>query len=80
MLKQKLKNINAKPACVYGSFYATLDKETQQALNEAMRSEGATVDIYRALRSEGCTASESTLRRIRSTCYKSETPCSCISE
>lgn len=80
MLKDKLKNLNQRPDCIYGSFYQTLDKETQQILNEAMLSNAPTVDIFKALKSEGCEASETTLRRIRTLCYKSGVPCKCISE
>lgn len=80
MLKDKLKNLNKKPECIYGSFYATLDKDTRTVLDEAMMSDAQTAEIFRALKSEGCEASETTLRRIRNLCYKSNVPCKCISE
>ena len=80
MLKDKLKVIPKTPICVFGSFYATLDKETKKTLDEAMLSNAQTRDIFRALKSEGCEASETTLRRIRTDCYKSGVPCKCISE
>jgi ABC-type phosphate/phosphonate transport system substrate-binding protein len=79
MLKDKLKVINKTPRCVYGSFYSTLDSETKQALDDAMYGDAITSEIYRALKSEGCEASETTLRRIRAACYQPGNPCKCIS-
>jgi hypothetical protein len=80
MLKEKLKVINKKPTCVYGSFYSTLDKDTKSALDEVMMGETQTSEIFRVLKSEGCDIGETTLRRIRLGCYKSGVSCKCISE
>lgn len=56
-LKDTLQALAAKPNglgyCKFGGIFINLDKETQQAMADVLRSGASTLDITRALNSDG---------------------------
>jgi len=73
MLKDSLTNLlgsqNLTKECKFGKLLKSLDKETAALLISAMSSESSTMDIMRALRSEGHPFSREYLGQKRN-CFK----------
>lgn len=80
MLKDVLKNMaqgNSVKLCKIGEIYTSMDKETQEAFTLAMKSDATTMDICRALKSEGIQVGREFLGAKRR-CFKIGDPSCCI--
>lgn len=80
MLKDVLKNMaqgNSVKLCKIGEIYTAMDKETKDAFVLAMKSDATTMDICRALKSEGIHVGREFLGAKRR-CFKIGDPSCCI--
>ena len=81
MLTDVLQTISvgrSNKLCKLGEIYRSLDDETQEALSEALKSEAPTMDICRALKSEGISVGREFLGSKRA-CFKNADPTCCLS-
>lgn len=80
MLKDNLLKIATEQStktCKLGNIYKSLDKETKNALVEALRSEATTMDICRALNADGIRIGREFLGSKR-VCFKTGAPTCCL--
>ena len=80
MLKDTLADIakgGTSRLCKLGEIYTSMDGETQSAFSLALRSEATTMDICRALKSEGISVGREFLATKRC-CFKDNDPMCCI--
>ncbi len=82
MLKDALRAVaqgESKKACKFGSITTSLDKETKEALILAMASEASTMDITRALCSDGHSIGRDVVG-VKRACFKDPSFNCCIRE
>lgn len=80
MLKDVLKSMasgGSVKLCKIGDIYQSMDKETQEAFIMAMKSDATTMDICRALKSEGISVGREFLGAKRQ-CFKLNDPTCCL--
>lgn len=80
MLKDVLKEMasgGSVKLCKIGDIYQSMDKETQEAFVMAMRSDATTMDICRAMKSEGISVGREFLGAKRQ-CFKTNDPTCCL--
>ncbi len=80
MLKDILNEVakgGSTKLCKLGEIYTSMDKETQSALNLALKSDATTMDICRALKTEGIQIGREFLGSKRR-CFKDNDPTCCL--
>jgi hypothetical protein len=80
MLKDILKSMaeGGNPKfCKLGEIYRSMDKETQEAFSLVLRSDATTMDICRALKSDGIQIGREFLGAKRR-CFKTNDPTCCL--
>lgn len=80
MLKDVLNSMakgHSVKLCKIGEIYQSMDKETQEALEMAMKSDATTMDICRALKAEGMSVGREFLATKR-LCFKTGDPTCCL--
>lgn len=76
ILKEVAKGSSTK-LCKLGEIYTGMDKETREALDMALKSEATTMDICRALKTEGIQIGREFLGAKRR-CFKDNDPTCCL--
>lgn len=71
------KSIGNSASCPLGRIIRKLDEETRQALVEALRSEATTMDIAKALKSEGLAIARQNISKKRE-CFTSPSDKNCL--
>lgn len=80
MLKDVLKEVakgGSTKLCKLGEIYTSMDAETRDALDLALKSDATTMDICRALKTEGIHIGREFLGSKRR-CFKDNDPTCCL--